>query len=618
MIKRLILRPLKNLSLGWKLSGSYVTLIVIFILLGIFFIIKLHDLRYELRRIERSYIPLIDKTRQIESYTNQVMYSLWEYTEFGKDVYYHQSKTSLENLRDVVDEIKDLLEMSEDLATLQSRLNLIEEKLDSFDELINQTAIIHYNIEQNQQSLIRIRNDFTEKAKLFLYEQENKLRKAIQNEVFPPALLAEQHRKSRLINLVVDKGNSNLIRAFESQVSGNNEDLDEAFRQFVYINRLLNEINEISDDSTARGRVAGLREYFKDFKHETEMLNDYLIGRRTILEKRVELADAVLHEARMMGKQGMELSENVMSSGVEDFSRVTTFYLFGLLLAVLFAGGFAIAITRSITIPVSKSVSFAQEIAGGNLNAKIDVKKKTDELGVLIHSLKTMGNRLNQKVHELKKMERSMVGRIIETEEKERQRFAEDIHDSLGPLLSTIKLYINTIQNDNYNEQQKKDMIVKADEVIDEAIISAKNIANNLLPNVLKDFGLDKAIGTFCEKIKEVNIIQINYQCLNYYRNLSQNTETMLFRVVKELINNTIKHAHARNINITLDMDGDFLKLDYADDGIGFDIKSVEDNSAAKHGIQNIFSRINTINGTIHFSKGNENGVQVKIHVPLT
>jgi signal transduction histidine kinase len=594
------------------------TLIVIFIALGVFFIIKLQELRSELETIESTYISLVDKTRQIESYTNQANYLLWEYNELGDDMYYRKSKVCLDHLDEVVSDIDGLIEHSDELAPLENRLKLIKDKIHTFDELIDSTVVTQSNLRSNQQFLKKIRHDFVEKAKLFLYKQEHQLNKSIQKDTFPPDLLAKQHRISRLINLVVDKGNSNLIRAFESQVSGDNSDLDEAFRQFDYIDRLLDEILELTNDTDARQSVAELKTYFENFKSRTWELDNYLQQRRFLLEQRVELAGTVLHEARMMGEQGIHLSEQGMGTGVENFSRLTTFYLFGLLMATLFAVIFAIAITRSITLPVRRSVLFAKEIANGNLDANIDIKPKSDELGILVDSLRVMGDRLQKMIRELKRMERSMVNKIIETEERDRQRFAEDLHDSLGPLLSTIKLYINTIQNENYSDHQQKEMIGKADEMLNESIDTTRQIANNLLPNLLKDFGLNKAIASFCEKIREVNVVDINYQCIHYSNVLDQNAETILYRIVKELINNTMKHAHAERIDIVLDMNDYHVQIDYMDDGIGFDISDLEKDDETHHGIQNICSRVRTMNGTVNFSRRKDHGSQVKIWIPVS
>jgi signal transduction histidine kinase len=81
----------------------------------------------------------------------------------------------------------------------------------------------------------------------------------------------------------------------------------------------------------------------------------------------------------------------------------------------------------------------------------------------------------------------------IRTEEKERRRFAKDLHDDLGPLLSTIKMSVSALSNQK-NEENKNEIIQNIDLVVDEAISSIKNISNNLSPHILTNFGLEKAL----------------------------------------------------------------------------------------------------------------------------
>ena len=95
-------------------------------------------------------------------------------------------------------------------------------------------------------------------------------------------------------------------------------------------------------------------------------------------------------------------------------------------------------------------------------------------------------------------------------------------------------------------------MIKSANNIIDEAITSTREISNNLLPRILEDFGLDNSLNSFCDKISKTNSIKVKYKSINYKR-IEKNKETAIFRIVSELINNTIKHASAKEIDIKLE-----------------------------------------------------------------
>jgi signal transduction histidine kinase len=217
---------------------------------------------------------------------------------------------------------------------------------------------------------------------------------------------------------------------------------------------------------------------------------------------------------------------------------------------------------------------------------------------------------------ERKQMEREILSTIIQTEEKERGRIARDLHDGLGPLLSSLKLYAKILGNAD-ETKKRAEILVTTNEVIDESLLMIKEISNNLSPHVLNDFGLAAAIQSFCKKMTLTKAIDINFDSNVYDLRFEINVELVLFRILKELVNNTIKHALASRIEIFLLKTENLLSLIYSDDGTGFDIKKVLDNHITGMGISNIINRIGSINGKLMFESQAEKGIQVKISVAL-
>lgn len=220
-------------------------------------------------------------------------------------------------------------------------------------------------------------------------------------------------------------------------------------------------------------------------------------------------------------------------------------------------------------------------------------------------------------ITERKKLERIILNKVIEAEEREKQRFAEDLHDGLGPLLSSIKIYVNMLQSKNRSEEERVDLLKYTNELIDDAVSGTREIANNLMPSVLNDYGLVKAIDSFCRKIRLTKTIEIEFD-QNLEERLNQTVEIVLYRTVLELINNTLKHANASIIHINLVRKGMNLDFTYSDDGLGFDYnKLMSPEHARGHGLRNIINRLKSINGECKFISKEGEGALVKINLDL-
>ena len=119
-------------------------------------------------------------------------------------------------------------------------------------------------------------------------------------------------------------------------------------------------------------------------------------------------------------------------------------------------------------------------------------------------------------ITERKEIARKIAAAIIKTEERERKRFAADLHDGLAPLLSTIKLYTDLLKKGNFNKISPTETLQSVDELIDKAIVSAREISNNIMPSILLDFGLPAAVKDFCNYINNTNSVKIKLDTSQY------------------------------------------------------------------------------------------------------
>ena len=219
-------------------------------------------------------------------------------------------------------------------------------------------------------------------------------------------------------------------------------------------------------------------------------------------------------------------------------------------------------------------------------------------------------------ITERKQIERKVLNAIIETEEKDNERFAKDIHDELGTLLSSINIYVNMLKSTDMEEAERENILNYTKGLIDEAMHNAKEIANNLRPDVINRFGLITAIKAHCEMINKSGLVAIDLNYGHDFSKIDEDLEVTLYRVIKELINNTLTHASADEVKINLQYENNLLTLDYYDNGIGFDVERTMKKKTHKGmGLSNIMSRIKAANGTceIFSDRGKGTTVIVKI-----
>lgn len=202
---------------------------------------------------------------------------------------------------------------------------------------------------------------------------------------------------------------------------------------------------------------------------------------------------------------------------------------------------------------------------------------------------------------------------VLRTEEKERIRFSKELHDGLGPLLSSAGMSLSALSKTGQSEADLE-IIENTRYVIDEAIRSLREISNNLSPHVLNEFGLGRGVGNFISRCGSIHDMNIDYTTDLRGERFDTDIEIILYRVICELVNNSLKHSGAPEAKLDLAYDGSVIVLDYSDNGRGFDPSA--DNGSGM-GLSNIASRINTLNGTLDISGAKGNGMRAVIKVAL-
>jgi PAS domain S-box-containing protein len=217
--------------------------------------------------------------------------------------------------------------------------------------------------------------------------------------------------------------------------------------------------------------------------------------------------------------------------------------------------------------------------------------------------------------YELRQSEHKIMEAIINTEESERSRIAQDLHDGLGPVLSTIKLYFQVYKDTN--DQEKRNMLSeRLSSTIQEAIKGVSEISHNISPHVLKNYGFYAALKQFIHRIALTNVVKIHLHC-NEKIELNPNTGIILYRAISELINNSIKHASCSNITLRIYQEAGFMHVDYMDDGHGFDFIAISSSPDRGSGLNNIVNRVNALKGKIDIESKIDHGMKACLKIPV-
>lgn len=256
---------------------------------------------------------------------------------------------------------------------------------------------------------------------------------------------------------------------------------------------------------------------------------------------------------------------------------------------------------ESIEIEVVKKNG---ELLPVEINSKVIVYENSNAILVIVHN-----------IFERKMLDKRIFNSIIYTEEKERERFAKDIHDGLGPLLSTCKIYLHTLKDKVSSDTEVHQYANRAEQLLDDSLLSIKEISNNLSPHILRNYGLIQAIKSFIDNLIPVTKVHFNFE-YNSENRLNEIVEFTLYRIVTELINNTLKHAEASLVSISIKNKESNFELSYVDNGNGFDSEKLLSHKNG-YGLINMENRIKKLDGILKFSTSLGKGVKVEIFLNL-
>ncbi|MDR3694606.1 sensor histidine kinase [Mucilaginibacter sp.] len=204
---------------------------------------------------------------------------------------------------------------------------------------------------------------------------------------------------------------------------------------------------------------------------------------------------------------------------------------------------------------------------------------------------------------------------IIEAEERERKRIAAELHDGVGQLFTAVKMNMEILVERFLVKQTDAGLLAeKTMAMVDESCAEVRSIAHQMMPNALIKSGLVSALRDFINKIPTEKL-KISLETKGIDKPLDSTTETVLYRVIQESVNNVIKHAAATSLDILVLCDEQEITVSIEDNGKGFN--SSDPGKFAGIGLKNIISRVEYLKGTVDISSAPGKGTLVAIFIPL-
>ncbi len=238
-----------------------------------------------------------------------------------------------------------------------------------------------------------------------------------------------------------------------------------------------------------------------------------------------------------------------------------------------------------------------------NLRHRQQLAKQQDELQ-------------QQRIRELEKDKQLVaVDSLLKGQEEERSRLAKDLHDGLGGLLSGVKFSLRNMKDNLIITPDNMTVFERSLEMLDNSIKELRRVAHNMMPELLTKFGLDEALKEYCNSINTTNLLKVNYQSIGMDSRMEKSQEIIIYRIIQELLNNTMKHAVATEAMVQLVKEESRLSIIIEDNGKGFDTSILKNNKGA--GLTSVQSRVDYLKGRldIHSEIGKETLITIEFNL---
>ena len=225
--------------------------------------------------------------------------------------------------------------------------------------------------------------------------------------------------------------------------------------------------------------------------------------------------------------------------------------------------------------------------------------------------------RLQDEIEKLRQEnETKVLSAIIHTEEKARQTLARELHDGMGPMLSSIKMTLSAVKKENLTPVNKQ-IIESAHNAASNSIATLKEISNHLSPHLLTNYGLKQALDSVADQLFPQKEIVYAFDVAIDEKELPEDMSICFYRIVSELMHNSFVHANPQKVSLEIKEDDTSYLIRYSDDGEGFDYDAIKSDATNKGmGMNNIVSRTKSLDGHLSVITAPKQGFCIDFSIP--
>ena len=469
----------KDLKLGAKLAVGFGLLILISMILGGLAVYNMSNVSKDANHLSEEYIPEVVIASTLERNARETMYNMRGYSLSENEKYLNEGQKFISKLDNNLSDARQLARESSELVKLNGEINKVENNLGEYKNLVEETVTLNRSLDDQRNQMNLSAANFIEGCYNYLESQNNQLQHEIvqgtsQNK------LRERHNKITWINDIIDEGNSVRVANFKSQAKRDPEAFQQALNDFD-VSAYMNNIRKVTYleadqkaldkiDQAAKNYTLAMSNFIEDWK-KREMLN----------KQRDGVATNVLNSTAAVNQAGIENTSAIANQAEALLQQSTSVMIIGLIFALFLGIILAIIITRAITQPLNKGVTFAQEVARGNLTANVDVYRK-DEIGNLADALRDMVSRIKGIVNEIRTGADNIAAasQQMSSSSQEMSQGSSEQASSAEEVSSSMEEMTSNIQQNSDNAQQTEKISVNAAESIKKGNDAAQNSVESM------------------------------------------------------------------------------------------------------------------------------------------
>lgn len=511
-------------------------------------------------------------------------------------------------------------------------LKLYEQIGDSANQanILGNIGILYYNLEQNKSA----------------------------NEFFIKGLRIARLCHKQLIeaNILIELGGIKFEQGVKNDIIVNRKELDSALLYFENANTILTEYNAIYNLAVVNNNIGRIYVQLKDYEKATQYYNQGLIYRQQMnddygiglsylnlgkISKLKKLYPNSIDFYKKAATIFLEIKSYVdlkqvygeMSVAYEDMKDYHNAMIFHQLYAQYSDSVYTSENAKQMAEMQTKYEVDKKDLELAKNKAELEAKEKQafikniiiisvvllllllSGLGILFYRKKQIEQQAKLDA-EIANQKEIRTKAILDAEEKERRRIAQDLHDGVGQLLSAAKLNLSNLDSKLIAQtEEQKAAMQNALNLVDDSVKEVRLVSHNMMPNTLIKLGLGSAVREFITKLGNAPNLKIDLEIVGLDTRLENQVETVLYRVIQEIVNNIIKHAKASHISMQLIRHETEMNVMIEDNGIGFDTSKLENFEGI--GLKGIQTRIEFLNGSVHFDSSIGRGTTVIIDIPL-